>query len=86
MVDQVKDRFSPGKAARGGWRDLVLSCRFKDDPNGHVFEIQIHHDVFLSTRKHLGGHDVYAVFRCVLEVLTVAGITVGKKKEALELT
>lgn len=63
----------------------MLSCRFKDDRDGHVFEIQIHHAAFTSTRSTLGGHDVYAVFRCVLEALEVAGVDLSASEEAPQL-
>jgi len=74
VIDQIKDRFQPGAAAKGGWSDLVLSCHFADSMDAHVFEIQIHHKQFAATRAELGGHSIYAIFRCVAEALEVAGI------------
>jgi len=72
-VMRIKNRFLPtGQAGgSGGWRDVVINGRLKNDPTKHVLEVQIHLQCLLDVRKKLGGHFVYAIYRSLSEALEV---------------
>ena len=63
VVCRLKDRFTHPTSA--GWRDVMLNGYFKNDPNKHIVEVQLHHTQMLIIRANFGGHYVYARFRFV---------------------
>ena len=77
VVLRIKNRFVPVGEARssGGWRDVVVNMRVKNDPNEHVLEVQIQLRCLLDVRKKLGGHFIYAKYRALFEALEVCGYT-----------
>ena len=70
-VIRVKDRFSA--PTPGGWTDVMVSVEIKGDSSKHVCEVQFVHKSLLAVRKDMGGHDEYAVYRSVAELLEVHG-------------
>ena len=71
-----KDRFfeipSPG-----GWRDLMINLVVVGDESRHVCEIQIVHEMMLTARKGLPGHEVYNKVRTAMEFVE----RLGKQRE-----
>ncbi|KAH8050307.1 hypothetical protein JL721_11390 [Aureococcus anophagefferens] len=67
-IVRVKERFFDAPS-RGGWRDLMVNVRVSVDGVAHVCEIQIVHEMLLTARKGLPGHDVYARVRNATELL-----------------
>lgn len=65
-IVRAKNRFRNPTA--GGWSDLVLNCVFLDDPNLHVFELQLVHEKLSLMRAHIGGHADYKITRAAVEI------------------
>ena len=63
QVLRIKNRFLEGKAAPGGYRDVLVNCRFPTDPHRHVFEVQLHLQTYHDLKKGGGGHKVYKIAR-----------------------
>ena len=63
QVLRIKNRFLEGKAAPGGYRDVLVNCRFPNDPLRHVFEVQLHLQAYHDLKKGGGGHKVYKIAR-----------------------
>ena len=53
------------------WADLLVNIMFPDDPNHHVFELQIYHRDMLLVRQQLGGHREYDESRAGEEILSL---------------
>ncbi len=53
-VVRAKCRFSNPSA--GGWMDLMINVRLKNDPGQHVCEVQFVHKKLVAVRKGMGGH------------------------------
>eukprot|EP00729_Bicosta_minor_P001740 gene1740-6643_t len=64
----------------GGWKDLMLNFEIE----GVIFEMQVVHKKLFDARKHLGGHDSYAKFRCYHELLAFTGQLDGVIGSVLE--
>lgn len=65
LVLRIKNRFLEGRAAPGGYRDVLVNCRFPNDPHRHVFEVQLHLEAYHRLKKGGGGHKVYKIARFV---------------------
>jgi len=72
-VEHVRTKCRYSKPTSGGWMDLVINLRFKDDDNNHICEIQFVHEKLLMQRKGLGGHEAYNFFRSAMELLETHG-------------
>ena len=73
-VLRTKDRFT--QPSPGGWRDLMVNFVVLCG-NGevrHVCEVQVAHDMMLTARKGLPGHEVYAVQRNASEFIESCGL------------
>ncbi len=75
-VVRIKDRFKTPSA--GGWRDLmvnlvVLQGRGKSAVQ-HVCEVQVVHEMMLTARKGLPGHEIYRVVRNATELIESCGL------------
>ena len=73
-VRRLKDRFA--QPSGGGWRDLMVNLVVLGD-NGavrHVCEVQVAHEMMLTARKGLPGHEVYAVQRNAAEFIESCGL------------
>ena len=77
-----KDRFfeipSPG-----GWRDLMINLVIVGDESRHVCEIQIVHEMMLTARKGLPGHEVYNKVRTAMEFVERLGKQRELRREAV---
>ena len=77
-VVRIKDRFS--KPSAGGWRDLMINFVVVSgsddgvDAIRHVCEVQVAHEMMLTARKGLPGHEVYAVQRNAAEFIESCGL------------
>ena len=75
-VRRVKDRFT--QPSGGGWRDLMVNLVvLGGDADGavrHVCELQVAHEMMLTARKGLPGHEVYAVQRNAVEFIESCGL------------
>ena len=65
-IVRIKDRF--GKPTDGGWSDCLINAFFVNDPNQHVFEIQLLHQQMMFVRKTCGAHHTYNAFRTAIEL------------------
>ena len=50
---------------------------FRDDPSAHIMEIQFMHEKMLLQRKRLGGHNWYACYRTLSELVEVGRLQRG---------
>ena len=64
VIIRIKERFFESPSG-GGWRDLMINVWI----DGHICEIQIVHEMLLTARKTLPGHDVYNRVRNAMELL-----------------
>ena len=74
-VRRLKDRFA--QPSGGGWRDLMVNLVVLGDDGGvvrHVCEVQVAHEMMLTARKGLPGHEVYAVQRNAAEFIESCGL------------
>ena len=73
-VRRVKDRFA--QPSGGGWRDLMVNLVVLGDEGAvrHVCEVQVAHEMMLTARKGLPGHEVYAVQRNAAEFIESCGL------------
>ena len=74
-VRRIKDRFA--QPSGGGWRDLMVNLAVLDSSGGavrHVCEVQVAHEMMLTARKGLPGHEVYAVQRNASEFIESCGL------------
>ena len=74
-VRRIKDRFA--QPSGGGWRDLMVNLVVLGDNGGaarHVCEVQVAHEMMLTARKGLPGHEVYAVQRNATEFIESCGL------------
>ena len=74
-VLRIKDRFA--QPSGGGWRDLMVNLVVLGDEGGvvrHVCEVQVAHEMMLTARKGLPGHEVYAVQRNAAEFIESCGL------------
>jgi len=67
VIVRVKDRFAKPNAS--GYADALVNAYFADDPNQHVFEIQLMHDSLYTVRKEQGAHSLYNRARTAIEIL-----------------
>ena len=77
----MKNRFIPESEL--GYRDILLNLRFidsidKDDPNkktykynGHIVELQLHHEKFQNVRKKGKGHANYGATRFLMDFIKI---------------
>ena len=71
-VVRIKDRFTTASA--GGWRDLMINFVVeRSDRTQHICELQVVHQMMLTARKGLPGHEIYAVVRIALELVESCG-------------
>ena len=79
-IVRVKNRFATPSA--GGWRDLMINFVIEapgdDDDEGdvrkqHVCEVQVAHEMMLTARKGLPGHEIYAIVRNATELIESCG-------------
>lgn len=70
QVLRIKNRFLQGKAAPGGYRDVLINCRFPNDPTNHVFEVQLHLKAYHDLKTSGGGHKIYKIARFIEAVLS----------------
>jgi hypothetical protein len=70
QVLRIKNRFLVGKAAPGGYRDVLVNCRFPDDSTNHVFEVQLHLQAYHDLKKGGGGHKIYKIARFIEAVVS----------------
>jgi hypothetical protein len=66
VIVGVKNRW---KHAVNGWRDAQIKFYFRSDPNKHVCELQLSHQLLANVRKGMGMHKVYAKSRNAVELL-----------------
>ena len=66
-----KPRFA--RPTSGGWMDLLMNVRLREDGSGHVCEVQFVLEKFWVVRKWLKGHDKYARYRSAVEMMEVHG-------------
>ena len=73
-VRRIKDRFA--QPSGGGWRDLMVNLVVLGDEGAvrHVCEVQVAHEMMLTARKGLPGHEVYAVQRNAAEFIESCGL------------
>ena len=73
-VRRLKDRFA--QPSGGGWRDLMVNLVVLGDDGAvrHVCEVQVAHEMMLTARKGLPGHEVYAVQRNAAEFIESCGL------------
>ena len=73
-VRRVKDRFA--QPSGGEWRDLMVNLVVLGDDGAvrHVCEVQVAHEMMLTARKGLPGHEVYAVQRNAAEFIESCGL------------
>ena len=73
-VRRIKDRFK--QPSGGGWRDLMVNLVVlgSDGAVRHVCEVQVAHEMMLTARKGLPGHEVYAVQRNAAEFVESCGL------------
>ena len=73
-VRRIKDRFT--QPSGGGWRDLMVNLVVLggDGAVRHVCEVQVAHEMMLTARKGLPGHEVYAVQRNAAEFIESCGL------------
>ncbi len=73
-VRRIKDRFA--QPSGGGWRDLMVNLVVLGDEGAvrHVCEVQVAHEMMLTARKGLPGHEVYAVQRNATEFIESCGL------------
>ena len=73
-VRRIKDRFT--QPSGGGWRDLMVNLVVLDGDGAvqHVCEVQVAHEMMLTARKGLPGHEVYAVQRNAVEFIESCGL------------
>jgi len=73
-VRRIKDRFT--QPSGGGWRDLMVNLVVlgSDGAVRHVCEVQVAHEMMLTARKSLPGHEVYAVQRNAAEFIESCGL------------
>ena len=71
---RIKDRFT--QPSGGGWRDLMVNLVVLGDEGAvrHVCEVQVAHEMMLTARKGLPGHEVYAVQRNAAEFIESCGL------------
>ena len=66
-VLRTKDRWTnPTKA---NWADFMINFRLKNDPNGHICEVQIIHEKMMMARAGLDAHETYAKLRAAFETI-----------------
>ena len=70
-LHRIKCRFT--QPTSGGWADLLVNFSFTNDPNNHVCELQLQHEMLLVIRKEGGAHEAYSSFRSAFEVLEAIG-------------
>ena len=70
-LHRIKCRFT--QPTSGGWADLLVNFSFTNDPNKHVCELQLQHEMLLVIRKEGGAHEAYSSFRSAFEVLEAIG-------------
>ena len=70
-LHRIKCRFT--KPTSGGWADMLVNFSFTNDPNGHICELQLQHEMLLVIRKEGKAHESYAAFRSAFEVLEAIG-------------
>ena len=70
-LHRIKCRFT--QPTSGGWADLLVNFSFTNDPNKHVCELQLQHEMLLVVRKEGGAHEKYASFRSAFELLEAVG-------------
>ena len=62
-------------ASDGGWRDLMINLVIESGgAERHVCEVQVAHEMMLTARKGLPGHEVYAVQRNAAEFIESCGL------------
>merc|ERR1711964_802171 len=71
VIQRIKDRLNNPSA--GGWSDILINLYFTDDVNKHICEIQIFHGLLFFQRQKMGGHEDYAIYRSIDELLEVIG-------------
>ena len=69
-IVRVKDRIETPAA---GWRDVMLNFYCARDPHKHVCELQIVHEMMLTARKGLPGHEIYNIVRNASELMESSG-------------
>ena len=72
QVVRLKDRFVAAPSA-GGWRDLMINFVVVGDKLQHVCELQIVHEMMLTARKGLPGHEIYNIVRNASELMESSG-------------
>jgi len=69
---RLKERFFE-QPSPGHWRDVMINFTLRDDPAGHVCELQIAHQSMLKARTALPGHVVYNIIRNYMEIIEYSG-------------
>ena len=70
-LHRIKCRFTAPTS--GGWADMLVNFSFTNDPNAHICELQLQHEMLLVIRKEGKAHEAYAAFRSAFEVLEAIG-------------
>eukprot|EP01084_Bolivina_argentea_P113823 202781_1 len=84
QVLRIKNRFVPQSEL--GYRDILVNLRFVDEKsgefkyNGHIAELQLHHEKIQAVRKKGKGHANYSASRFLMDFIR---ITTKKKKEGV---
>ena len=75
-VVRIKDRFKTPSA--GGWRDLMVNLVVLkgggENTVQHICEVQVVHEMMLTSRKGLSGHGVYRKVRNAIELIESCGL------------
>jgi len=67
LISIVKENYSSYR--NGDWIDVKVIFQVKSDTNRHLCEVQIVHKDMMDMRKQGGGHEAYAKFRSLGEVI-----------------
>jgi len=74
-IVRIKDRLSSmEKTTPCGWADVMINFYFVDDPEHHIVEVQLFHDLMMQARGGLGGHEDYNTYRSILEIFEFNGV------------
>lgn len=75
-VVRAKNRFAD-RDSELGYRDILLNIRFLDPAtgearfDGHIAELQLHHEKFQEVRSKGGGHANYGATRFLIDFLKI---------------
>jgi hypothetical protein len=66
VIVSVKNRWKTPSST--GWHDGRILFYFEDDPNQHICELQLVHNLLNNVRKGMGAHKTYSQYRSAEEL------------------